>query len=684
MLLCIFNTFWVKAAEPPIQVLSPKSGEVILNGELLIVLNHTGTERITLKDIQILLDKIPVYTGIQIRDNQISILYTNFLSSGKHQLTIRLKGFTGEINHVFYVGINDDNLDKSQLKALMPKDSIRVSGFLQTDVRSTQLSGSGSAIRQEPAFTGNFNFNVNVQQKDKSVYARFFVTSDEYNFQKGVQSRNFFQVGVRNKKWNLTIGDQNPVLDRLIMSGMRVNGIQLNYEGRKFGFTALYGLLNRPLEGSLEKFTGGFAPPTLNSDGTYIRSGFYLKDVLGLQFTFGKKEYGSLLKIHGIKSRDWRSSIRYGLNPKDNAAVGISEQWISRNQKTRIEIGAAISLVTDDIGLGSMSKTDYDSVMKDNVMQFLNPETLEPLFVLNRTTVLPSQHSISYYASFSQKLHRNHVVFINYTKNAPSYFSVANPFFRNDIEQIELSERFAFWKNKIRGSVRYIMEQNNLNKAQFTTNTMNTFGANITFRPKSKWPTFFGNFTKQDRMSDKQEIILAAVNSGFLNYSGGVSYDVMTKKVKHAFNIMKSRVQRTDAVFASNNNGSSFYSVSLRQSYPFNLFTDFNFQFSDIVNAEQQKSPLSQNFGANISYKFFKNKFNMGLTYQENTVYSQFLSFSSTRPFYAFRLAFDSLKGSSFLLETGYTPNRDNMNPLNNYDEIFVFLKYVLQIQNNY
>jgi hypothetical protein len=391
-----------------------------------------------------------------------------------------------------------------------------------------------------------------------------------------------------------------------------------------------------------------------------------------------------LLKIHGIKSRDWQKSIRYGLNPKDNAAVGLSEQWISRNQKTRIEIGAAISLVTDDIGLGSMSKSDYDSVMKGTVMQFLNPETLEPLFVLNRTTVLPSEHSISYYASFTQKLHRNHTFFLNYSKNAPSYFSVANPFFRNDIEQLELSERFAFWKNKVRGSVRYIMEQNNLNNAQFTTNRMNTVGATLSFRPKASWPTFFGNFTKQERKSDNEEIIIAAVNSGFLNYSGGINYDLMTKKVKHSLALMKSVVQRTDAIFSSNNNASSFYSVTLRQSFPFNLFTDFNFQFSDVADAEKQRSPLSQNFGGNINYRFLQNKFNVGINYQENTVYSRFLSFASTRPFYAFRMAYDNLKGSTFFVETGYTPNRDSTNKLNNYDEIFVFLKYVLQFQNNY
>jgi hypothetical protein len=249
---------------------------------------------------------------------------------------------------------------------------------------------------------------------------------------------------------------------------------------------------------------------------------------------------------------------------------------------------------------------------------------------------------------------------------------------------LELSERFAFWKNKVRGSVRYIMEQNNLNNAQFTTNRMNTVGATLSFRPKASWPTFFGNFTKQERKSDNEEIIIAAVNSGFLNYSGGINYDLMTKKVKHSLALMKSVVQRTDAIFSSNNNASSFYSVTLRQSFPFNLFTDFNFQFSDVADAEKQRSPLSQNFGGNINYRFLQNKFNVGINYQENTVYSRFLSFASTRPFYAFRMAYDNLKGSTFFVETGYTPNRDSTNKLNNYDEIFVFLKYVLQFQNNY
>ncbi len=665
--------------------LIPKPDSTIANGNqgIYIRVSFNKLYSIQPKSVRVFVDNDMLDANVKVSsENLITAIYTKPLRPGKHKITVDLVSTTGYAFEPFewFFFVPQPFTDSTVSK---PKNSFTVNGNITAETRITNLQGPGSNLRQEPPHTTQTIFNIATENRQLKFGIRGFLTSDEQLYTRNFQSRNYIQANAEWRGIKLTVGDMNPVFDQLVMTGARIKGAQLHFKYKRIDLKLIRGLLAREVEGNLIQLgESEQAPPNLQSDSTYIEPGVFRRTISAVRLQWGMLADGNTMGISVMRSNDNINSIQYGIAPKDNTVIGFDHVITSYNNRIKISYGIAISGFTNDISNGAMTKDELDSMLRDPNNR-IDPQKLKPILIINESSTVLSNRSVTTYINTAFKLSQNHSVFIENKKYGASYVSFANPFIRADQRSWEVQERFGFFKRALIGNVRYMFLQNNLSQSSFSTLLTRIYSGLAILRLGKKWPSLTVTAMHQQRRNrpvSNEISIFFLNNDDITTITANLSYSLKTGTLIHSLNLNTVQSERINKINPANNNKTQIYSASLQQQFGQRLQLNYQYNASQIEALGGAFTSLTTSYGLTTRYKFLKYKFEIGTAYYNNQMGASPFSVASSRPVTKIFLTYKGFKGKilspiNLYIEAATAPYMDELNPLNNYTESYIYVR---------
>ncbi|NOY77505.1 MAG: hypothetical protein GXO76_06500 [Calditrichaeota bacterium] len=338
---------------------------------------------------------------------------------------------------------------------------------IQQYVRGTVFTSSRQERVSGRSLVDNRVGGLLTVDKDRfQAGVRFNVTSQE---DPKYQPRNRFLFWLNSPWVRLQFGDTSPVFTELMLRGKRVRGVNAQLNLGLFHLSVAAGQTNRPVEGNayreyvdpltgdtlyINPDTGDTLTADYIGDQKTLSYGTYAQNLTGIRLAVGKPS-SFLWGINLLKVKDDLHSIRYGIRPKDNLVAG-TDLLVSLNQGRLLwKTEAALSVLTDDISTGAISKSEIDSVF-DTDLPF-DPQSYRKWIILNSSTVPLNPQKLTSLAAFSR-------VQLNYFRNfasiefksiGSSYNSLGNSYLRKNIQGLFLSDRIRLFNNALYLNLRY-------------------------------------------------------------------------------------------------------------------------------------------------------------------------------------------------------------------------------------
>jgi len=660
------------------QVVSPSPNTVIPVGpDLFIALNVNRELKFKNGMIKISLDGESITTNIKTTDNNLSVLSGRSLSVGKHKIEIRtmfigvkgVKYFTWD----FFWG--SDKADTSVSKN--PIRDIILSGDISVDNRSEFLSGQGAALRQEPEYTRTIEMNINAKYKNIMVPFRFFGTTDNST---GLQSRNYFQTGIIYKGFEVLVGDINPDFDKLVLCGVRVWGAMARYKWRNNSVQIITGDLNQAQEGILGRYDGsGIPPPNIRNDSTYIIPGIYKRKLYAAKVEFGNLKDYYKIGFTALKAIDDTTSIKYGTNPKDNVVAGTDLTLKLFKKKLLITGGAALSVISNDILRGPVSKAAADSAFSTTLT--LDPSSVSKILIINTSTsplAIPQGGFSSHYVQMSFANTQQSFSF-DYKKISPVYQSLGNPFLRNNYEGYGITERVFLLQRKITLTASYQNFSNNLSENQMAKIFTGMFAGTMAININKYLPQFFYNVTNQTRNTENSIADYGRINDHILTNTVGLNYSREQWNIEHAIRFFYSNNFRQDLIRPETGTEMNAFSAGITEKYFKKYTTSIQYERTFMNQNNQVVVSDINSWSVLFRYEVIEKKLDISTAINNSSVAATTLSSASNRFSWVTKVGYRFYKVMFLTFEYGTQPYTERNSDLRNYNDQYVYVKYTYE-----
>ncbi len=671
---------------------APQKDSIISNENLFISISFNNLSLD--KSAIILLDNKLITGNIKIAGGNLTFLTFGTISDGQHQITIKYfvpsLNKTDEVKWVFYVNNKNQRKSSSDLsknntvKIAQSKDWV-LTGNVLMDYRTEYLNGIyADSFRQEPSATRAISVDMKLKHKSLEIPIKFFNTSD--NVTSFYQPRNYFQIGLHYKNFEIDYGDMNPSLDQLIVSGIRVNGFHLKLKLGNNSLQTYYGnMVQNSIEGSVNIYTpgSGYIPPTLyfdNKDSSlkYITPGVYKRWMAAGRYEFRQKRKDCFaFGITGFKATDVVKSIHYGFQPKDNIVGGLDFS-VKLFKKTVILSGEiAASAITNDISYGVLNTAKLDSAFNTEIA--FNANDYYPYFTINSSTLPGRLNNANEALAITSKLifNKNNNSFnVEYKSYGPSFYSLGNPYLRNNYTGISVGDRIRLWKNKFMVNVNYQHYTNNLNNTLPMLVATNAFNGSFTINISPKVPTIFFNYLQQQRNGESNlKTSISSVNDFVYYYLTSINYPFKFLQHEHGLRANFTVNERKDEINIQSR--SLMYNYMIGYNTSINKFT-VSIDGGQTIIQDYQDNKIANifSYAAIIDWKIIPKKLFTGFSISNNRNLASTLSPSSSRMSYIYKIGYRFAQGMGLDAEGGYTPYTDYNTAINNFDEKYVYIRY--------
>ncbi|MFN3951762.1 MAG: hypothetical protein ACK4KT_05080 [Thermaurantimonas sp.] len=661
------------AQELRYQIMAPEPESVIPAENLFVSIALEDQRTFVPGKVKVFLNKKPIYPDVKTVQNTMSFIHYELLRNGRNHLRIffKIQGISSwqEIEWVFYV--NERSSEKGDEGRRNKEYSF--GGTISIDNREQYLTGPGAALRQEPPFTRTATANTRLVLDKVTIPFQMFATSDNRNF---IQSRNFFQTGIQTPWLEALVGDINPAFDRLVLSGVRITGASAQIKAGGTGVQIVHGRLNRAIEGQLEAIDDKFGsiPIHMVNDSQYVIPGMYRRDITAVRMYMGNKKKTWIMALNGLKAKDDTNSIRYGLAPKDNIVAGVEFQARLFRRRIFIQSGMSISAVTNDISLGAISKIELDTAF--NIKFPFDPANFQRILIINSSTK-PTKLStdfLSYFVSVNWNTSW-HQLTADYSRIGPQYFSLSNPFLRNNSDNLLIQERFFFFKRKLTLTGTYQGYTNNLNNVLLSTLRTDMYGAGLMLNISNRYPTVVFQYNRQGRVSTRSTLPGSEVDDFLTMINGIVSYNVQRGRWNTTLRISGFVNDRTDRVRPNSSN--TFYNgmFGIGERVGSRTYLSVDFGKTLLYNHLDEKLSDVNAYNASVTYDVFENKFQVSALVGNNRAMSSVWVMSQIRNSFIVRMRYMIVKGLNLDLEGGWQPFEDRNMPVNNYQDGYAYAR---------
>lgn len=640
------------------QFLSPLDMDTVLNNQLLIVvilpLNHSEKY----SELKVLLDDTYDFTElIKIKGNTLTVLHDQNLKPGLHTISIygRQRGerdYRVLANQYFRViGMIKENklLRKNKLARTAEKEKVfKLKGSVQLLSNDVWLNGPGAANRQEPVFTREANINLNIKWYKFEIPIQGLITT---NARGQFTYRNRLMLGFKLNRFSVYLGDRFVDEDRLILSGIRIQGLTVSVPiGKESTLTVIKG---KNVDELLENNNLPLLPnlSTVLFEGSlprYRRNYLFFK----LSSSFNKEINQASFSV--LKAYDlYDEPLIIGLKPKDNIVFGFDDYFSFFKKRASFRINFAASLLTNNRAIPTAVPT-YEKII--NINSSTSPLSMNKFESLS--LVLNYQFKISKYV----------VVSLDGKRLGGSYYSLGNPYLLNNRIILRASEKTSIISNKLFLNFSYDYLKDNQNKAASITRENHSVSGNLSLNISQKLPfitlgyrTFLSNMYGSNTLSN------AKITSN--NIFGSINYILKLKYFTPQISVSRNDMNLVSELSTDTRQQVNDATVSL--TYKKNIGIDFQG-----IAIKQQVGDINlpqQTLSMRIWFKLNKPALRLSFRINQNTINQQDIGVE-TRNTLQGGIEYTPIKAIMLSINGGSSPYTSAF-PANNYDEKFLQIR---------
>ena len=501
----------LRAQQPVLQsrvealVLSPEPGERVLQDGVLVAVSFVDRDaRIDPGSIQLQVDGRDVTPEAQVSAEVVTWVPRNALEPGPHRASLTARNRDGSsvspVSWTFSVAPGFDGNAAAQLQPTGTGFS-RFQGSVTFEGQAMSISGPGATFRRDKGSVPRLWVNAGGLlgagfRYSANVHVSGYESSDR-------QPVNRFRFDLRSNHLSVAVGDVNPALQDLMMSGARVRGVQGTVKGMGLGLTVVGGQSRRAIDGLLD-----------NTGAAILRPGTYGQDLLAIRPTFGGNAF--LFGLTALHVKDDKASItdlrtsttgqRVSSSPKENLVVGADVTTHLIDGRILLQYQNAFSLLANDISSGPITEAQLDSIMDaaDYERLGVDPSDYEEYFTINASLIPLDPRgltSLAQKASASIRTGTN-VLAAEWRSIGGSYYSLGYSSLVRDREGIRIRDSFGLLKNTLNLAAGYETDKDNLDDVKPATTTQTRIFGNLNWQKSSTSPTVVASVRQGTRKND--------------------------------------------------------------------------------------------------------------------------------------------------------------------------------------
>ncbi len=348
------------------------------------------------------------------------------------------------------------------------------------------------------------------------------------------------------------IGMNHPSYSPLTLSGLAVNGLDMEFNPGKFYLAFSYGTAEKPVQTPARITPATPVDSLINPDSLVNRS--YDRKVIAGRIGYGRKG-GSHVLFTMLHARDDAASVAFDTNnivltPKENLLMGIDVRILGFDENFTLDGELVGSVLTDNAHSAPLDNSDVPSFLTDLIEPKMSTH-VDYAYALKFQFALPESYTR---VSGSVRM------------IGPGFSSLGVPFLRNDLFRYEARIDQGFLRRQITVGGFYRHERDNLIPWKRSTTTLDGYGVNagLNFRDYPYLQVLVAPYLQRNNAEDStyklnNKTLLVSAATG---YSWRIGALLSTTTL--SYGLQTSTTQRAESDFRST-------TYSLNQSVGFSF-----------------------------------------------------------------------------------------------------------------
>jgi hypothetical protein len=404
-------------------------------------------------------------------------------------------------------------------------------GTLVMEGGGNSVSGPGAAFRREEDFAPRMWLTAGGQMRPGWRYsARAHLSGYESPDRQPV---NRFRAELRTPGVSLALGDVNPVLHDVILSGRRVRGGQVDLRAGPASLSVVAGQSLRPVRGALRPLD----PTSVLRAGTYGQSLVAVRPSIGAgdRFRVGltvmrvRDDVESIPALRTDPVSADGGTFAVNPAPRDNLVAGMDVSLRMARGRVSIQYENAVSLLARDITDQPRTEAELDSmiVAAGGEPLGVDPGRWDELFILNRTLLPLDPRDLTSTAHQARASVRagGHLLTAEWRSVGMDYYTLGHPGLQRDWRGLRVRDSFSLLRDALFVTAGYEQDRDNLDGSAATTTRGRNGFATLTWQaPRDV--LVMGSLRLGTRGNSLAASTPGALDQASLAASGGVSVPV--------------------------------------------------------------------------------------------------------------------------------------------------------------
>lgn len=455
------------------------------------------------------------------------------LPAGPHRVVVTARGADGAalppLEWTFTVA-PAPRVAAGPAAAPRPRSPALPHGTLLMEGGSNSVSGPGANFRREEDFAPRMWLTAGGQVAPGWRYTvRGHLSGYETRDRQPV---NRLRAELRAPGVTLALGDVNPVLHDVILSGRRVRGGQLDLRAGPAGLSIVAGQSMRPVSGALDPLD----PSILLRAGTYGQELLAVRPSLGASwFRVGltvmrvRDDVGSIPALRTDAAAADAGTFSANPAPRDNLVAGMDASLRLARGRIVLQYENAASLLARDISTRPRTQQELDSIF---VAAGADPPGIDPskfdrFFILN-TSLLPLDPreltSTAHQARASVRA-GGHQLSAEWRQVGMDYYTLGHPGLQRDWRGLRVRDSFSLLGDALFVTAGFEQDRDNLDGSAAATTRGRGGFATVTWQaPRDVLLT--GSLRLATRDNGLAEGAPGALDQSTLAASGGVTVPI--------------------------------------------------------------------------------------------------------------------------------------------------------------
>ena len=573
-------------------IISPEPDEQIMTNDVVITASFTQfASAVDVDKTKMYLDTWDVSQQLTKYNDFVS-LAPKTVSAGRHKIRLELFDENSDLvaaREWYFTGL-------ASLTMPVTKNELNITGRFFAETRQEDLKdGDYSHAYNQSGLSLHGIYN------NWQFGGRLYLSNEEKSSRQPVNRYSGFgRVGFwDNRSFELDFGDAYPRMHPLIMQNIFIRGIYSKLFLRFLNVEVASGKTLKAIEGK-QIVTSDSAGSAQTFYGTFRRNIFAIRPSFGSGENF---QVGLTYQ----KGKDDPESIKYGINPQENAAAGI-DLFLSLDQKRIVFEGS--------VGASSYNRNIKNGSIPYDTLKTVFDDLEEKYYDLARKFITVNQYLIirpglAYQARLILRYYNNNLS-VMYESADEDFYSLGQPYLLRDNQGFHVVDNINLIKNQVFLSLGYRQYHNNLQDNKSHTTTNRNFNVNLSYFPLGNLPeiTFgYNNYARDNGVSkDSIESILNRPEdnqTNSINFATGYRFNLIN--LKHRIGLNVTNYSRTD-IFKYVESSSNYLAINLRSQYnsPLETILEFIIQQTEtgVVDTDSESKLDMTTFGFGARYIF--------------------------------------------------------------------------------